>query len=180
MKKKIIAATMAAAMCVSLAACGGSTASSSAAESTASSTTESTASSTADAASTGDEEVDLRMAWWGSQDRHDRTIKAIELLQNTGVVQDLRRSDDIDDAHDGQRAKPGCHHRQRLDPDPCAAAAPGRGPGAGLATGEWRAGRHRYWCLLAGFGRGTHPCCVRRTVAWQTPRRFPVRVTLPP
>ena len=82
MKKKIIAATMAAAMCVSLAACGGSTASSSAAESTASSTAESTASSTADAASTGDEEVDLRMAWWGSQDRHDRTIKAIELFTN--------------------------------------------------------------------------------------------------
>lgn len=83
MKKKIIAATMAAAMCVSLAACGGSTASSSAAESTADSTTaESTASSTADAASTGDEEVDLRMAWWGSQDRHDRTIKAIELYES--------------------------------------------------------------------------------------------------
>lgn len=81
MKKKIIAATMAAAMCVSLAACGGSTASSSA-ESTASSTAESTASSTADAASTGDEEVDLRMAWWGSQDRHDRTIKAIELYES--------------------------------------------------------------------------------------------------
>lgn len=82
MKKKIIAATMAAAMCVSLAACGGSTASSSAAESTASSIAESTASSTADAASTGDEEVDLRMAWWGSQDRHDRTIKAIELYES--------------------------------------------------------------------------------------------------
>lgn len=82
MKKKIIAATMATAMCVSLAACGGSTASSSAAESTASSTAESTASSTADAASTGDEEVDLRMAWWGSQDRHDRTIKAIELYES--------------------------------------------------------------------------------------------------
>lgn len=82
MKKKIIAATMAAAMCVSLAACGGSTASS-AAESTADSTAaESTASSTADAASTGDEEVDLRMAWWGSQDRHDRTIKAIELYES--------------------------------------------------------------------------------------------------
>ena len=85
MKKKIIAATMAAAMCVSLAACGGSsssTAASSAAESTASSTAESTASSTADAASAGDEEVDLRMAWWGSQDRHDRTIKAIELYES--------------------------------------------------------------------------------------------------
>lgn len=25
--------------------------------------------------------VDLRIAWWGSQDRHDRTIKAIELFQ---------------------------------------------------------------------------------------------------
>lgn len=72
---------MAAAMCVSLAACGGSTASSSAAESTCF-TAESTASSTADAASTGDEEVDLRMAWWGSQDRHDRTIKAIELYES--------------------------------------------------------------------------------------------------
>ena len=80
MKKKIIAATMAAAMCVSLAACGGSTASSSAAESTASSTAESTASSTADAASTGDEEVDLRMAWWGSQDRQ---ITAEEAAQKT-------------------------------------------------------------------------------------------------
>ena len=25
--------------------------------------------------------VELRVAWWGSQDRHDRTIKAIELFQ---------------------------------------------------------------------------------------------------
>ncbi len=36
--------------------------------------------------------------------------------------------------------------------------------------------------ILVFTGRvwaGTHPCCVRRTVAWQTPRRFPVRVTLP-
>lgn len=27
------------------------------------------------------EPVELRMAWWGSQDRHDRTIKVIELFQ---------------------------------------------------------------------------------------------------
>ncbi|MBN1888669.1 MAG: extracellular solute-binding protein [Thermoflexales bacterium] len=27
------------------------------------------------------EPVELRMAWWGSQDRHDRTIKAIELYE---------------------------------------------------------------------------------------------------
>ena len=26
-------------------------------------------------------QVELRVAWWGSQDRHDRTIKAIELFQ---------------------------------------------------------------------------------------------------
>ncbi len=25
--------------------------------------------------------VELRVAWWGSQDRHNRTIKAIELFQ---------------------------------------------------------------------------------------------------
>jgi multiple sugar transport system substrate-binding protein len=28
------------------------------------------------------EPVELRMAWWGSQDRHDRTIKAIELYES--------------------------------------------------------------------------------------------------
>lgn len=28
-----------------------------------------------------DDTVELRMTWWGSQDRHDRTIKAIELYQ---------------------------------------------------------------------------------------------------
>ena len=27
------------------------------------------------------EKVELRVAWWGSQDRHDRTIKAIELFE---------------------------------------------------------------------------------------------------
>lgn len=32
--------------------------------------------------------VELRFAWWGSQDRHDRTIKAIQLYQqkNPGVT----------------------------------------------------------------------------------------------
>src|SRR5215213_9879032 len=27
------------------------------------------------------ETVELRFAWWGSQDRHDRTIKAIQLFE---------------------------------------------------------------------------------------------------
>jgi len=34
------------------------------------------------AAPTAAEPVELRMAWWGSQDRHDRTIKAIELYES--------------------------------------------------------------------------------------------------
>ncbi len=29
-----------------------------------------------------DEKIELRIAWWGSQDRHDRTIKAIELFES--------------------------------------------------------------------------------------------------
>lgn len=40
----------------------------------------------APAAKTG-ESVELRFAWWGSQDRHDRTIKAIQLFEqkNPGI-----------------------------------------------------------------------------------------------
>jgi multiple sugar transport system substrate-binding protein len=33
------------------------------------------------AAQSGGAPVELRVAWWGSQDRHNRTIKAIELFQ---------------------------------------------------------------------------------------------------
>jgi ABC-type glycerol-3-phosphate transport system substrate-binding protein len=33
------------------------------------------------AAQTGGAPVELRVAWWGSQDRHNRTIKTIELFQ---------------------------------------------------------------------------------------------------
>ena len=44
--------------------------------------TEATQSSaTAPQATAGQEPVQLRFAWWGSQDRHNRTIKAIELFQ---------------------------------------------------------------------------------------------------
>ena len=28
-----------------------------------------------------EEEINLRMAWWGSQDRHDKTVAAIELYE---------------------------------------------------------------------------------------------------
>ena len=76
MKKKLIAASMAAAMTLSLAACGGSGASSTASAGD----TASTAASTE--AASGDEQINLRMAWWGSQDRHDKTIAAIELYES--------------------------------------------------------------------------------------------------
>lgn len=76
MKKKLIAASMAAAMTLSLAACGGSGASSTASAGD----TTSTAASTE--AASGDEQINQRMAWWGSQDRHDKTIAAIELYES--------------------------------------------------------------------------------------------------
>lgn len=57
-------------------ACGGSGASSTASAGD----TASTAASTE--AASGDEQINLRMAWWGSQDRHDKTIAAIELYES--------------------------------------------------------------------------------------------------
>src|SRR5581483_8805451 len=39
-----------------------------------------TAAPAAAAASSADQ-IEMRFAWWGSQDRHDRTIKAIQLFQ---------------------------------------------------------------------------------------------------
>ncbi len=63
MKKKLVALLMAATLVLSLAACGGKT---------------------DDAAS---EKVTLRMAWWGSQNRHDKTVAVINLymVENPNV-----------------------------------------------------------------------------------------------
>ena len=45
-----------------------------------------------------DEPVELRIAWWGSQDRHDRTIAAIELYEeenpNVTIVYEFSGWDD--------------------------------------------------------------------------------------
>jgi multiple sugar transport system substrate-binding protein len=59
-----------------LAACSPSAASPSTQPPTASSPTPAAAGQ-----SSGQPKVDLRFAWWGSQDRHNRTIKAIELFE---------------------------------------------------------------------------------------------------
>ena len=78
MKKKILAALLAVAMTASLCACGGTTSASSTAASTAAS---SSAAASSAAASSSSEPITLRMAWWGSQTRHDRTIQVIEMYE---------------------------------------------------------------------------------------------------
>ncbi len=87
--KKVCACVLAASMVMSLAACGSSAepaadttaADNTAAETTAAETT--AAETTADTAATEGEYPDysgvtIRFAWWGSQPRHDATIKVIE------------------------------------------------------------------------------------------------------
>lgn len=71
MKKRVLSFVLASAMLVSLAGCGAAGNGS---------TSEST--STADTAASSDETITLRMAWWGSQERHDRTIEVIELYES--------------------------------------------------------------------------------------------------
>lgn len=77
MKKRAVSLLLAGAMMASLAGCGGGAATSS---STAADSTE-TADTAASESSSG-EPITLRMAWWGSQERHDRTIEVIELYES--------------------------------------------------------------------------------------------------
>lgn len=71
MKKRVLSFVLASAMLVSLAGCGAAGNGS---------TSESTG--TADTAASSDETITLRMVWWGSQERHDRTIEVIELYES--------------------------------------------------------------------------------------------------
>ena len=74
MKKQLMAGMMAASMALSLAACGGSAASSAA--STADSTSGAASTSTA-ASTSSDEQVTLRFAWWGGDERANATMEVI-------------------------------------------------------------------------------------------------------
>lgn len=68
-----------------IAACGAPASdagtSNAAASTAAGDTAASAAASTAAAPATSGEQIELRMAWWGSQARHDRTLKVIDLFQ---------------------------------------------------------------------------------------------------
>lgn len=83
MKKKILAALLSVTMILGMTGCGNSSneESAPAAESTAAAAKTEEAASTAAAEST-DEPITLRMAWWGSQTRHDITVQAIELYES--------------------------------------------------------------------------------------------------
>lgn len=83
MKKKLLAALMAASMVFGLAACGndGGNAGTTPQSSTPSSEASSEAPSDSSEPAATDEEVTLRMAWWGSQTRHDLTVQVIEMYE---------------------------------------------------------------------------------------------------
>ena len=73
MKKKLVALLMAATLVLSLAACGGKK------DTNANTDTKTNTSSTTKSNETkkNDEKITLRMAWWGSQNRHDKTVAVI-------------------------------------------------------------------------------------------------------
>ncbi len=95
--RKIIAVILMAAMVLGLAACGDNTQSTDptataaptqAPDATATTAPTQTPDATATTAPAADEKITLRMAWWGSQTRHDRTIEVINLYmsQNPNIV----------------------------------------------------------------------------------------------
>ena len=86
MKKKLLSVLLAMTMCAAtLAGCGGEAASNSTPASvskTETSKTEEKKEEKKEEPAATEEEITLRMAWWGSQTRHDRTIAAIELYES--------------------------------------------------------------------------------------------------
>ena len=85
MKKKLLAAFLAATMVMSMTACG-DTATSGDAD------TKGDSAKVEDSADAGDEEqeqIKLRMAWWGSQTRHDRTVQVIEMYEKENPHVDI-------------------------------------------------------------------------------------------
>lgn len=88
--KKVVAMILAAGMALSLVACGGNAASESSSAATDTKATETVATevqqpaeetAAAETVTESDEPITLRMAWWGSQTRHDRTVEVIEMYE---------------------------------------------------------------------------------------------------
>jgi multiple sugar transport system substrate-binding protein len=83
MKKKLVALLMAATLVLSLTACGKTKDTASNNDSSSKTNTSSTTNNTSsnDASKKQDEKITLRMAWWVSQTRHDRTVQFIETYE---------------------------------------------------------------------------------------------------
>ena len=85
MRKKLLAVLLSAAMVFSLTACGSSTEEAAAPAEEAAveeAPAEEAPAEEAPAEEAATEEpITLRMAWWGSQERHDRTVKVIEMYE---------------------------------------------------------------------------------------------------
>ena len=82
--KKLVAGLLTAAMVLSFTACGEEAEETTSVAETSAVSTETVETSTEEPASTEEEaeQITLRMAWWGSQTRHDRTIAVIELYES--------------------------------------------------------------------------------------------------
>ena len=84
--KKLVAGLLAATMLFSLAGCGAQGAADASADTEVTAETSASAEAENDAAASTEEAsqeaITLRMAWWGSQTRHDRTVAVIELYES--------------------------------------------------------------------------------------------------
>lgn len=90
MKKKLLAALLSATMVLGMTACGGEATQNTVDNSDSSSQVENSAD---DAGSEGEDEAEqivLRMAWWGSQTRHDRTVEVIEMYEKENPHVDIQ------------------------------------------------------------------------------------------
>lgn len=90
MKKKLLALLLTASMVLGLTACGNSTSDSNTTDNTANSVStetsdtaspEATKAASPEANEATEEPITLRMAWWGSQTRHDITVQVIEMYE---------------------------------------------------------------------------------------------------
>ena len=79
MKKRLLAVLLAASMVFGLTACGGSESETTQTGDATQNVTQET--SGTETAAPQDEQITLRMAWWGSQNRHDRTVAVIEMYE---------------------------------------------------------------------------------------------------
>ncbi len=86
MKKKLLAVLLSAGMLLGLTACGGDTTQSNVSNGDSGQVENSVSNGEGDAS---EDQITLRMAWWGSQTRHDRTVEVIEMYEKANPHVDI-------------------------------------------------------------------------------------------